>query len=282
MPASAKHMPITDRFRITKIVIVESLEAKEVKTGQILSDLLQSLVAEHAPQLRVQYESCDSVVEFKQLILILANEARLGLEAPILHMECHGGSQIGLEFANGSSIAWEDLAQVLSDLNIASSFNLLVVLSACYGGQLLGEVLAFKAAPCWCIVAPSEAINDPDAIGGFRTFYFTLITTRDVGIAASALASTAPSEGYWFTQFSHLWFEQHVIDFIESHCTKSAVRKRAKLLYYRTVKDGHRASVDGIIEKFRREHQQVFTGLYFETFFCTDRIPTSRVVINVK
>lgn len=53
----------TAGFRLTKFVIVESLEPHEVKTGKILFELPQTLVGEHTPELDVEYRTCENVIE---------------------------------------------------------------------------------------------------------------------------------------------------------------------------------------------------------------------------
>jgi hypothetical protein len=260
---------------VSKLVIVESLESHEPKTGRITADLLESLVAEYASTLRVQFETCDSAADFRSLVQSLAEEAFAGLEAPVLHLECHGSESHGLEFANGSCMAWDDLAEVLNTLNIATSFNLLVVLAACYGGQLLGEITAIRPAPCWCVVAPTQTVDPSDILRGFRTYYATLLKTGDAGHAAQQLSSISVSSGEWFVQPAQTWFERLVVDYARTHYNRSAAKARARAMTAKLRSEGTNTSCDAMLEILRRQHRSDLTGKYFDTYFSTGRIPGS-------
>lgn len=261
------------RIRISKFVIVESLESHETKTGRITADLLNELVAEHAPVLKVQYEVCDSVAEFRTLVQSLAKEAFAGHEAPVLHLECHGSESYGIEFANGSCMAWDDLAETLNVLNVATSFNLLIVLAACYGGHLMGEMTAIRPAPCWGVVAPTKTIDPSDILRGFRTYYKTLLETGDAGHAAKQLADIPVSSGEWFAQLAQTWFEKMVIEYIESHCNRYAAKARARDMAAMLRSEGVKTSCDAILESLRQTHRLNFIGKYFDTYFSTSQIP---------
>lgn len=263
------------RIRVSKLVIVESLEAHEVETGRITADLLEVLVAEHAPTLRVQYEKCDSAIAFRSLVQSLAEEAYAGREAPVLHLECHGSESMGLEFANGSCIAWDDLAETLNVLNVATSFNLLIILAACYGGQLLGEITAIRPAPCWCVVAPTRTVDPADVLRGFRTYYATLLKTGDAGHAAKQLSEVPVSSGEWFVQPAQTWFERLVVDYAETHCNRSAAKNRARAMVAKLRSEGVNTSCDSMLENLRRQHRSDLTGKHFDTYFSTSLIPGS-------
>jgi hypothetical protein len=261
---------------LTKFVVVESLEAHEVKTGEILADHLRGLVADHALGLAVEYKLCESAGEFRKILRELAREAQELGHLPVLHVECHGSKSDGLEFANGSLMSWPDLAAELTELNIATQFNLLAALSACFGGYLLGEITALKPTACWCIIAPTEIIDPAEAMRGFRLFYTQLLHLKDAGKATAALRATLLSQGEWFSQLAQLWFERLIVDYAMSHCTFEAVRKRAKRMYRRAREEGLPGGIGSFARRLRSQHRDVLTGRYFEVFFCTDRIPSSR------
>lgn len=265
----------TAGFRLTKFVVVESLESHEVKTGKLLADQLQTLVSEHAPELDVEYITCENVIEFRQILANLTQEAKERKAIPVLHVECHGSTSEGLEFANGSSLGWVELASILTELNIATEFNLLAVLSACFGGYLLGEISAITPAAFWCIVAPTLTIDPADAMRGFRIFYRTLFVTGDAGIAATQLVRTRLTEGEWFAQLAQLWFERLVLGYVETHCTPKAARTRATGLYRRLRANGQSASIGGLIRQLKQRNRSDLTGKYFDIFFCTERVPSA-------
>lgn len=279
------------RIRISKFVIVESLENHEVKTGRLLANQLVEYVAEHAPVLKVQYEVCNSAAEFRTLFQTLVNEAVDGQEVPVLHLECHGSASDGLEFANGSSMAWDDLARTLNVLNVATSFNLLIVLAACYGGHLMGEITAIRPAPCWGVVAPTDTVDPSEILRGFRTYYKTLLETGDAGYAARQLSDIPVSSGEWFAKSAQTWFEEMVFEFMETQCKKTATKANARILVAKLRAKGVKTSCDAILENYRLLNRTNFEGKYFDTFFSTNQIPDAnerfsitrdRIAIRIK
>jgi hypothetical protein len=269
-------IPAIAGFRLTKFVVVESLEPHEVKTGAILTALLQSLVEEHASGLIVEYRTCESAIEFQGILKALTREAQHTGHAPVLHVECHGSKSHGLELSNGSLLSWEDLAAELTELNVASQFNLLAAVSACFGGYLLGEISALKPAACWCVIAPTETIDPAEAMQGFRVFYTQLLQLQDAGKAAAALRATKLSQGEWFSQLAQLWFERLIVDYVKTHCTIEAIRERARRMYRRAREEGLPGGVGSFARRLRSQHREVLTGRYFDVFFCTERVPSSR------
>jgi len=273
MPPVHSLQKVTAGFRLTKFVVVESLEDHEVKTGQILVKLLEHLVFEHALGISVEYWQIESVTEFRELLQELTAQATEQGHAPLLHIEAHGSKTGGLEFSNGSSIAWEELATQLRKLNIASGFNLLAALSACFGGYLLGEITALTAAPCWCVVAPTETVDPAEIMQGFRQFYTHFLAELDAGKAARVLQAIKLSKGEWFSQLTQLWFERLVIDYVKTHCTHEEIRVRAKRMYRRAKEEGTPGGVGSFARHLRKLHRDVLTKQYFDVFFCTEAIP---------
>ena len=262
-------------FSFTKIVVIESLESHEVKTGEELLPLLSTYVSGNDLRLSIEYKPIDSVVEFRSLMVKLRLEAIEKHEIPILHFECHGSKSDGLEFANGSTLSWEDLSKELTKLNIATNFNLLVVFSACFGGYFLGEIKAISPAPCWGIVAPTHVIDPADAMSGFRIFYKVFLSTRDAGKAAAALVKTPTSEGSWFAQLAQLWFERIVMGYVKAYCTNAKVRIQAKRLVRSLRDEGQRASIGHMTRILKQNNRTNLTEKYFEIFFCTTHVPSA-------
>jgi hypothetical protein len=56
--------------------------------------------------------------------------------------------QLALHFADGTSMLWEELADRLQQINLRTGFNLLVLVSACFGAYFLGMLSAVRASPC--------------------------------------------------------------------------------------------------------------------------------------
>ena len=260
-------------FTFTKVVIVQSLESHEIETGRIHSDYIDAQMREHNSIVPVELIICSSSIEFLQILERLIKDARLHDEIPLLHVECHGSPTEGLEFENGSTLTWPEVAAVLLRLNIVTGFNLLTVFSACFGAYFLGQMGAINPAPCWCVVAPTESVDPGEILQGFRVFYSTFFHHADAGEAVSALARIHLSNGRWFGQFAELWFEKLVISYIEVHCTKDAVRKRATQLYRQLLQEGHRKSIGHLTRVLRQRNRSSLLQDYFDRYFITDQLP---------
>lgn len=260
-------------FTLTKIVIIQSLEPHESKTGKNLSEFIVSVVLEYNLKIPVELINCENKFEFLEILGRLSTEAKTAGEKPLIHVECHGSIQEGLEFENGSTLTWPEVASSLLELNVACRFNLLAAFSACFGGHFLSQMEAVHPSPCWCMVAPTEKIDPGELLNGFRTFYSTLLQHTDVGIAVAELRKIRLSTGRWFGQVAELWFETIVIGYIERHCTVEAARVRAKKLYRKLKRTGTTKSIGNIMRTSRQHNRQGLLAKYFDIYFLTAEIP---------
>lgn len=267
---------MSSSLAISKIVVVQSLEAYETKTGYELVKFIGPLIDERQHDLKVEYRQCTSAKEFLSVVRSLITAANDFGELPVLHVECHGSKGCGLEFENGSELQWEELSAYLRELNIATRFNLVVVISACYGSYLLTKVNAISAAPFRFLVAPSEELDPAEILRGFRNFYSALLKTSDLKEAARCLAEPGLARGYWFTRSAELWFESLVAGYVQEHCTRRVAKDRARAMVVQLRSAGVRTSVDTIIQQLRERHRQDFYGKYFDLFFCPEYVHDAR------
>jgi hypothetical protein len=259
-------------FTFNRIVIVQSLEPSETETGRILSEFIsgnQNLADTNLP---IQVINCGYAAEFLEIVQQLTTEAAVG-NVPLLHVECHGDLESGLEFENGSTLSWELVAAALLPLNVASKFNLLSVFSACFGAHFLGQMGAIEAAPCWCMIAPTETVDPGEILAGFRAFYSVLFRDRDMGSAVSAIAKCKLSRGRWLWEPAEVWFEKLITGYVEVHCNKSAARKRAKIIYRQLKEQGQQKGIGALLRILRAINRDSLLGHYFDTYFIIDQVP---------
>lgn len=260
-------------FTLSEVVVVESLEPNEARTGAILSRTLEGLMAELAPNLKVTLWPCESALEFRSQLQHLADRSRNHGDRPLLHIEAHGSEAWGLEFANGSTLSWGDLGELLTELNVATQFNLLVVVAACYGAHLASQFSPVSPAPAWGIVAPTQSVDPGELLGGFRSFYECLLRTKDASLATDLLEGVSLSEGIWFSEMAEDWFGILVTSYIKEHLGHSAFRDWSKSLSRRMHGLGLRAGVGSVTRQLRAQHASSLTGKYFDAFFCIGRVP---------
>lgn len=262
-------------FTFNRIVIVQSLEPSDTETGEILSQFILGEQKIAGINLPIEVIKCGYAAEFIQIVQRLTTEAAAG-NIPLLHVECHGDPKEGLEFENGSTLSWESVASALLPLNIASGFNLLSVFSACFGAHFLGQMGAITAAPCWCLVAPTETVDPGEILGGFRAFYSALFRVKNMGSAVNAIARCKLSRGRWLSEFAEVWFETVVTGYVEAHCNKSAARERARKIYRKLKAQGQYKSIGALLRLLRERNRQDLLGEYFNTYFVTEKVLGNR------
>lgn len=263
-------------FTISKIVIIQSLESHEVRTGEILCEYLASLIDKLCLEIQVELLECHSAYEFKSILLRLIETAASDGERPLLHVECHGSQTVGLEFENGSELSWDELGVLLSQLNIASRFNLFVVVAACYGAYLNGQFSPVRPSPAFCIVAPTEEIDPSDVLRGFREFYSSLFRTGDAGIAANEIVKIQLGSGQWFSQLAEEWFIHLIENYVTTHLTHEAFEAWVRSIEQKIRDDSKIINLDWVKSSLLLQNREGLTGKYFDSFFCINEVPEGR------
>lgn len=249
----------------------------EFHSGRALADYVSSLDFVQTQPFLVEYRKCGNANEFRA---ILAETTREVVETnlnPLLHVECHGDAETGLEFANGSTISWNELSSILVELNTATRFNLVATFAACYGGHFLSEIDSTSPAPVYAMLAPTETVDPAEIFGGSRLFYATLFQTREAGEAIDALSNMQLSSGEWFAQHAERWFERVTLGYVENYCTHSATRARCNKLFHQLKREGRFLDMSEIKAKLREANRIALLGNHFDTFFMTAKVPENRL-----
>ncbi len=260
-------------FQFNKVIIIQSLEPHEFQTGKHISDYVSNLFKESKNLIPTELINCSNKTEFLNVLTSIESDCKNKGQIPILHIDCHGDLELGLEFSNGSLIQWKELASKLTLINLATRFNLLCIFSACYGGTFLGEMGAISPAPCWCMVAPSRTVEPDEILRGFRIFYSALINHNDVGVAVHQISKLRLEKGSWFGEPSELWFEKVVSNYIEDHCNSKAIKKRALELYKSGMIFDQKISISEAKRRIKDQNRQKVFLPYFETYFMIKEIP---------
>lgn len=263
-------------FSFSRIVIVQSLEPTEVQTGTILSKYIEAQIGLNGRNIPIDVIECGDAAQFKSLMQQLIQDATTGI-IPLLHVECHGDPVDGLEFANGSTLRWDEIASQLVPLNLATKFNLLAVFSACFGAHFISQMGAMSPAPCWCVVAPTEMVDPGEIMAGLRVFYEALFRHSDMGNAVKAISKCHLSHGRWLWKPAELWFDQLVTAYVKEHCTVKATRIRTKGFYREIKRQGDHKSIGALRRNLRDKNRQNLLNDYFDTYFMTLKLPENNV-----
>ncbi|QZP30487.1 hypothetical protein [Pseudomonas sp. DR48] len=246
----------------SKIVIIQSLNADEVKTGSILYDYVSSLVEEHRHDIPVEIIDCQSSDEFTKVIDDLIVDARDDVY-PIVHIECHGHPQDGLDFSDGSDLSWEQVSVKTEQLNFATDFNLLLIFSACFGDYFSHTMGITKPAPCWCAIGPSLTVMPDEILYGLRAFYSEFLTNLDIGEAVKRLEGSVLLNGEWICRLTEEIFIEVCHFYLASSCTLEAGAQRID----EYLKGNQSLIVREIFEKKFREKNSQKLYEYFDRYF---------------
>lgn len=173
-------------FQFNKIVIIESLELGDRKTGRQVFDDLEFLKIYQPEKLTTEYSEVSNKSEFIRHVKKLMVDARLNGIYPILHIDTHG-SEYGIQFSQNNYIKWHELLDSLSQLNLIMKGNLLVVLASCYGAHIIRHISNIPRAPFWGLIAPYEKTFPDNIYTGLIKFYTSICSEKSSAEIVSAL-----------------------------------------------------------------------------------------------
>jgi len=259
-------------FSFDKVVIIQSLGGADILTGDILSKYIPHICEEKGFTIPVELINCESGSQFLQIIHELVTEASNGT-IPLLHVECHGDPNSGLDFKDGSDLSWQQISDALLSLNVATRFNLMAIFSACFGFYFVERMGAIDRAPCWCLVAPTSVVYEDEIMGAFRDFYRDLFLTNSVSMAFRSLSKWKLRHGRWICTVAEDWFEKLIVGYIERHCTIHSSDKRIKRYYRYAKSKGLRWSRGYIKRLFSKRNRYHILNKYFNKYFLIQDIP---------
>lgn len=260
---------------VSRIVIIESLQPREPQTGAIQAEWIRALVANNNVGIGVDLVVIPGAAEFRIKIHELVAAARTSGDWPILHIECHGSRATGLSFADRTVIPWEELGRLFAELNVATEFNLLVLVAACFGAYLTAQFSPINQAPAWGIIAPTHEVGTHEILSGFRSFYENFAKTKDLGTAVSQLSRSRLSEGEWYSKLAEDWYVQLIIAYTRKHCTHDATRHWARTLSHKMRAAGNPATVRSLERDLAIRNGTDLTGKYFDRFFSLTELPSN-------
>jgi hypothetical protein len=262
------------KFNSSRVVIIQSLEPQETKTGWNLRGYIAGNEAFRRSGSSVEFMTCEYADEFLELINILIQDATKG-SVSVLHVECHGDPVSGLEFSNGSNLSWKDVATALARLNVASHFNLLTTFSACFGVYFISQMNVICPAPCYRMVAPTHKVDPGEIFAGFMLFYRTWFETGDLDGAINALVKIQLEKGSWHAVRAEEWFEKLVTGYVKNCCGNQMALLRANSIRLEMLALGKALSIESILSILRDRNRDKLVNCYFEEYFMTSELPTN-------
>lgn len=259
----------------SKIYIIESLGASEAPTGEILYKIIEYQIKENNLPIATVLKKCASKDELFYALQEAYEDASLRDEYPWIHIESHGTALgDGIVLSNDEFIGWDDLKPILTDINLATKCNLMLVMSAC-NGAFLGEILQpTDRAPCWGIIGPTKEVYPDDLMAIFRSLYTELLSSLDGDRALISFFNAAKNRDVdpliiWALDL----FKKAYAGYFESNCTDKEYWKRAKIVRNQLPKEQkNQNTIQDVVQMFKKRELGIFEE-HKNKFFMCDLFP---------
>jgi hypothetical protein len=225
--------------KVGQIWIVDSLGDDDRQTGRRLREDLEDHITVRNLTVPVIFRRvCDPTALLSSLDELQTDIEKTGRNA-ILHLECHGSTNCsGLVLRDGSYVPWDDLKPRLQAINLASRFNLFLILGCCNGGYV-AQIARLEEPAAFCaLLGPNNELGERDLLDGLRAFYTELLTVRDATAAFNALRTAVPDFPYFYTTAEGL-FRLGFAAYIREETTAEQLSRRAQSIHQRLRDSGH-------------------------------------------
>jgi len=178
------------RIKTSDIHIIESLTGGfSRRTGSHLYEALEPIVRALPRRIDLHLKRVTTLRELVDYLGAIAAATRASNRSPLLHLETHGDDSRGrgLYLASGELVTWQQLKPALTAINEASRLNLVVIVAACNGLDLLKILEPTDRAPARLIIGPSRTLSDGQVETANLAFYTTLLSTFDGILAYNAM-----------------------------------------------------------------------------------------------
>ncbi len=191
-------MPYETSHHFDSVCIIESLALPDDLTGTSLyNDVLKPLADREG--FMVRHYAADTRNLFFDAFQHIRHDFVQQGHGPINHIEAHGDEDhTGIVLASGEMITWEELRVILTEINIAVQFNLLLVMALCSGWWLSSILLPSQPWPVWGIVGPTETVGDRDLKQAMAAFYREMFHSYDARKAMDQANDQRPYEDWTY------------------------------------------------------------------------------------
>jgi hypothetical protein len=169
-----------------KIIILQSLDEDDRKTGTELHDDTVSRATWKDPNLQAQIIQITTLSELFETLNKINQDVIQKEILPFIHFETHG-TQDGLSLASGESVKWNDMLPLIAAININTDNNLFISVAACWGGKIQFLIKVNQPCPFRGFIGPMDKIYERDILSSFTVFFEELLMTDDFEKAIARL-----------------------------------------------------------------------------------------------
>jgi hypothetical protein len=258
--------------------IIESLRARDRKTGERLRDRLGPVISGRGRALPVHFWRVSTKAELFDRLRGIADDARSTGLAPIVDLQTHGDFD-GLQVTSDECLEWSDLKGPLTEINVACRLNLLVLMGACTGEALVRVLQPSDRAPVWAVIGPKRTLDEQQVEDAHAAFYAELMSNGNGDAAVRAMNAAAGAADSLFRFIDAVWFFREVMQaYFTQHATDPQLSRRIERMTAEALQEAARigatseqlthlgATIPSKLDSQLRDYQSWFDhckGIYF-------------------
>lgn len=260
--------------RFNCVAIFDSIPDEELNTARKLRENLEDIryIKEN---LQVRYFRIEQASDIDSAVSSLIGEASTGLK-PWIHLEGHGKrDESGFVTASGTECSWAQFKDLITPLNIATDFNLFLILATCFGGSFTRAISTIDRAPVVGLIGPTRELTIGQIEYDFPAFYRAFFQNESITDALKALTSRAPSDLYYGKTAKRFFFEVWA-GYKAKYCTEKMLQQRAKKMYRqaKALKNRRTPSV-GYFKRHLKSNEANLFEEYRDKYFMYDLNPSN-------
>jgi hypothetical protein len=156
-------------ININSVIIIQSLQHDERKTGDEIVRVVNYGCLRRGYDKFGYLQDIHIKEEFIGFLVNVKEQVSDGLR-PIIHFEIHG-CQEGFILSSGELVKWEEIADIVRDINIETANNLFVSLATCFGSYFLSIFDFTRPCPFYGYIGPVTEIGELHLEYSFSAFY---------------------------------------------------------------------------------------------------------------
>jgi hypothetical protein len=268
-------------LRFTDIYILESLDGGfAARTGRRLLEELEALTRGSSRDVHAHYDFIFGKADLFDKLRQIAVDSKTRPVGPVLHLETHGNPE-GLGLASGEFASWEELQPALTEINVVSHVNLVVMVAACNGLDLLKILQPTDPAVARLIIGPNRTLTAGEVETANRAFYRVLFETFDGFRAYRAMNDAIEPPSATRRQVYHAlsaenMFQMVMRAYFRTECTPERLAARVEDHVAYLARRGMGAQdltyARAIVQAEYSNHRAVFEH-YRQLYFCCDLHP---------
>lgn len=212
-------LTLGDTLQVNSLVWITSLGEHERNPSRRMMEDLAPLAT--AAEMRFEEVVVGHRDGLLRALADLADQAVRGLR-PILHFDCHGSAEHGLELRpSGEFLDWGELVEALRTLNAATGNNLCCVFGVCFGLHMSKQLTLSLPTPYYLTIAPESEITVGVLEERTAPFYREVFESGDI---TAAYAKVLKPDLHLF--LCKAVFAEALAAYIANNCVGAEARAR--------------------------------------------------------